>query len=224
MSSTWAWNRHNTLSIYLDGRLQKYCPDYRGCAVSSIDLSRGHHIVEFRPALPPARPNNGDPRVLSYVFHRIQFKPAGADGIPSHDLFHTFEDEPSFEPVAAGQCAGAIDVVNGMSPAPENLSASTFLQLTGWVAESVQEGRVPDAVYVVQTDADGRHKYAKAQSMPRPDVAAHFQKPTLTQAGFTLTADLAMLKGRYTFGIGMKKDGRILTCRNLQLPATFAIP
>jgi hypothetical protein len=148
---------------------------------------------------------------------------ADGEGVSSHWL-RTFKDEPSFEPVTVEPCAGSFDVVNGASPAPRSFTASTLLDLKGWLAASLQKDRAPDAVYVVLTDADGRHRYAEAELVPRPDVATYFHEPALTQAGFALTADIATLKGSYTVSAGMKREGRVVTCSNLQMAGRFGVP
>src|SRR5262249_44388211 len=68
-------NPRNSLSVFLDGNRAHDCADNMVCLVPRIDLSRGGHVLEFRSHLPPAHPDNGDPRTLGYSFAQIEIAP-----------------------------------------------------------------------------------------------------------------------------------------------------
>jgi hypothetical protein len=111
----------------------------------------------------------------------------------------------SLKAVAAEKCEGFIDAVNGMSPAPATLSASTLLNMNGWLAVSVDQGILPEAVYAVLTDSQGKRRYIKTRTIPRPDVGAFLKKPALNQSGFSIMTDISALKGRYDLELAIKE-------------------
>ena len=71
-------NPGNRLSIYVNGEKVAECPGRSSCQASGLPLTPGHNLVEFRAALPPSLPSNGDPRLLGYAFQSIDITPSRA--------------------------------------------------------------------------------------------------------------------------------------------------
>ncbi|MFZ2209329.1 MAG: hypothetical protein WAV22_11745 [Porticoccaceae bacterium] len=142
--------------------------------------------------------------------------------------FDHFEDDFSgLTIVAADRCDGAIDMVNGIrasprSNAPKSIAASTLLEIRGWLAVSAATGVVPDATYVVLTDAQGKHSFLRTRVSPRPDVGAHFKLPSLVQAGYITSADVSSLEGQYTLGLAMKRANHLAICPRFRVPISIA--
>jgi hypothetical protein len=136
--------------------------------------------------------------------------------------FDGFDDELSDSKViAAEKCDGSIDVVNGMFPTPAKFSASALLNVNGWLAVSVDKAALPEAVYVVLTDAQGKHKYLRTRVTFRPDLGAHFKKPELNKSGYITMADISALEGQYTLGLAIKQTNKIKICPQFKILATI---
>jgi len=137
--------------------------------------------------------------------------------------FNEFAEKLSnSEVITVDRCDGNIDEVNGISPPPEKVSVSTLLYANGWLAASIEKATLPEAIYMVLTDAQGKHKYLKTRTTIRPDVGSHFQKPELIQSGFTTIGDISALEGQYTLGLAMKESGTIKLCPQFNIPATIS--
>jgi hypothetical protein len=126
----------------------------------------------------------------AYAVTFSQIKAAAPMDISKIYRFDGVDDKLSgFKATTAEKCEGSIDAVNTMSPVPATFSASGSLRVNEWPAGSVDKAALPEAVYVVLTDAQGAHTYLKSRSTSRPDVGAYFKKPALTASGYTTTAD-----------------------------------
>ncbi|GAC1607196.1 MAG: hypothetical protein NVS3B3_09610 [Aquirhabdus sp.] len=117
------------------------------------------------------------------------------------------------------KCDGSIDVVNDTFPAPANFSASGLLRVNGWLAASADKAMLPEAVYVVLTDDQGKRKYFRTRPTARPDVGAYFKKQKLNESGYTTMADISALEGKYTLGLAMKMSGKVKLCSQFTIPA-----
>ncbi len=136
--------------------------------------------------------------------------------------FDEFEDEiADSEIITAEKCEGNIDVINNTSPIPETLSASGFLSVNGWLAISVDQATLPEAVYVVLRDTHGNHNFLRTRKNPRPDVGAYFKKPELAGSGYITMADISALEGQYSFGLAIKQSDKIKICPQFKIPATI---
>lgn len=136
--------------------------------------------------------------------------------------FDEFEHEiTDSEVITAEKCEGNIDVVNDTFPIPENLSVSGFLSVNGWLAVSVDQAILPDAVYVVLSDDQGNRQFLRTRPNPRPDVGAYFKNPELGRAGYISMADISALNGQYSLGLGIKQSNKIKICPQFNIQATI---
>jgi len=140
--------------------------------------------------------------------------------LSSITTFDGFEDKFSGLKVAtAKKCDGNVDSINGASFVPGELSASSLLNVNGWLANSVEKGTLPEAVYVTLTDKQGKYLYIRTRRTPRPDVGEHFKRPTLNESGYSTLVDIsATSRGQYSLGIAVEESGRIEICPNINIP------
>lgn len=137
--------------------------------------------------------------------------------------FDRAHDELSISNVTAAEnCDGVIDEVNNTSPAPTKFSAAGLLQVSGWLAASLDKPALPEAVYVVLTDLLGNKKYLGTHPTSRPDVGASFKAPLLNASGYRSVADISALKGEYFLGIAKKISGKVEMCPQFRIPVTIA--
>ncbi len=107
----------------------------------------------------------------------------------------------------------SLDDVDDQLPGEAPLAVGDHLRLRGWAAISVAPATLADQLFVRLTDAAGRSRVsAVAGREPRPDVAAHYGQPALTNAGFDTRIDLAGLSGPATLSLEALRDGRRWTC------------
>lgn len=108
----------------------------------------------------------------------------------------------SSKPVAYIQNGCALDSLSGsgtLSPVTYVTRKGDTLEAKGWLAE-IGLGKVPErAALVLVSDAHGIFKAAEEKAgKDRPDVAAAFNKPTLTKSGFAMKFDIkAIPTGTY---------------------------
>lgn len=137
--------------------------------------------------------------------------------------FDRFENDLSGLTIAAAdKCDGSIDVINGILGFPKSIAASTLLEIYGWLAVSSATGEVPDATYVVLTDAQGKQSFLKTRVSPRPDLGSYFQQPSLSQAGYVTSADVSSLAGQYTLGLAMRRANQLAICPQFRVPTSIA--
>jgi len=110
------------------------------------------------------------------------------------------------------KCEGSIDSVNGFSPAPSEFSASTLLNVHGWLAKSVDKSILPDSVILVLSANDGNNIFLNTRHTTRPDISAYFKNPTLASSGFACTADVSTIRGTYTLSLAYTEDDHIKLC------------
>ncbi len=114
------------------------------------------------------------------------------------------------EPV---DCEGAIDVVNGWNPAPASVKVAGMLSVSGWLGLSMKDGLVPDDVFVTLKKKGEATKYIKANRTPRNDVKAYFKQLSMSDVGYSITADVSKLNGQYTLGLYRGYKGKIMQCQ-----------
>ena len=142
--------------------------------------------------------------------------------VPASLNSNGFDDELlGLELVMADKCDGSIDSVNGTTPSQATFPNSAKLMVSGWLAVSVDKATLPEAIYVVLTDAQGNRKYLKTHVKTRPDVGAYFKKPELSRSGFSTIADISTLEGQYTLGLAIKEAGKIKLCPQFNIQATI---
>jgi hypothetical protein len=118
-----------------------------------------------------------------------------------------------FNKISSAQvCHGSIDFVNGVSPAPQSIRATSLLNIHGWLAASVNLAEVPEKVYLVLSNAEGRRYFVDTKRTQRPDVGAHFKEPALNLSGYASKTRVSNLIGDYKLGLAYLKDNEILIC------------
>lgn len=122
---------------------------------------------------------------------------------------------------ASTECFGCIDSVNEVMSVPKQLSTSHLLKVSGWIVSSLESSSLPDAVFLVLSDKEGKHKLIKTRAISRPDVGAHFNKPAISECGYTSFTDVSELEGIYTLGIAIKQDDKIFLCPQFKIPTTI---
>lgn len=119
------------------------------------------------------------------------------------------------------QCEGVVDFINGHPPSAQLLQAGALLKINGWLAASIARGIPAHDIYFVLTASTGKKAYLKATQMIRPDVAAHFKKPTLASSGYSLLADASGLKGMYVVEMAHIGQNILTICSNYQFNVQF---
>lgn len=121
----------------------------------------------------------------------------------------------------AAHCDGNIDVLNDKPVTPTTLSSRAIVKLRGWMTSVATGPDLPDAVYAVLTDSEGKATLLKTARQPRPDVAAYFNNPAIAGSGFTAAAELTGFSGDYFLGIAIEKKGLIIQCPQFRVAVTI---
>lgn len=158
----------------------------------------------------------------NYIITFSQVKTSSSIDISKIYEFDEFDNSLSNSNVAtAEKCDGSIDVINGMTALPTDLLTSNLLEVSGWLASSVDKATLPEAVYIVLTDSQGKNKYLGTHMIPRPDVGAFLKKPELNGSGYSTIADISTLEGKYTLELAIKTAGKIEICPQFKIPTTI---
>ena len=118
----------------------------------------------------------------------------------------------------AENCDGAIDTVNGITPAPSSIKTANFLSIAGWLAVSAKDAVVPDTVFVTLTDRQGNTSYLKTRSTPRTDVKVYFKQPGMPDVGYEMSMDVSKFKGDFVIGLARVYKGKLGHCPQFNLP------
>lgn len=108
------------------------------------------------------------------------------------------------------KCDGAIDFANGLRP--KLIIANSLLKINGWLATSTKLGTVPDKVYVVLSDEKKKSYFIDTKQTKRPDVAKHYNMPSLDLTGYEATANVSKLVGQYRLKLAYLKNDEIFVC------------
>lgn len=119
----------------------------------------------------------------------------------------------------AKTCIGSIDFING-NKATKQFSASNTLEVRGWLAQSPTQNVSTSAILVLSDDK-GRNMLFKTQKINRPDVATHFNNPTLNSVGFRATINTSSMTGNYNLGLGFIEDENVKLCRQFKIQAAI---
>ncbi len=128
-----------------------------------------------------------------------------------HALVHSSNDK----------CEGAIDYINGVL-SPKHIKAEGLLEVNGWLSTSVENGLLPDAIYVSLTNRTGQTIYIDTQHTQRPDVGVYLNKLPLANSGFKSAADVSSLVGDFTLGLVVQSQGIVRDCAEFKIPVQFA--
>lgn len=122
----------------------------------------------------------------------------------------------------AQKCSGSIDSVNGASPSSGLIKASSLLSIRGWMAASIAPAEVPDNIYMVLSDREGKRYLFDTKRMQRPDVGATFKQPQLNSSGFLSKANVSNLHGDYKLGLAYSKDNELFICPQFKVPVKIS--
>jgi len=139
------------------------------------------------------------------------------DTLSTLDFFSQTENADSLNPVSLQpvSCEGFIDTINKQRIEPGSfVSITRLLSIVGWTAVSTTDGTAPEKVYIVLTDKTGQTIYIPAKKDNRLDVAAHFNKPSLSNTGYRAIFDVRNLDGIYTLRIARINQGVLEHCNN----------
>ena len=108
----------------------------------------------------------------------------------------------------------SIDSINDakISVHSATVPRSAAFRMDGWVADTDTGAALPD-VYVEISNAGGKRFYLHGTRYQRPDVASHFNKPSLVQSGYAASGQLdALPPGSYRLRIVQAEPGRAEGC------------
>ena len=129
-------------------------------------------------------------------------------------LFNRFTKEAAAsaaeKPLETDDCS--IDFINGRPIEKLPVSIKSVLRVVGWAATSISDGVAPDQTEITLTAENGDTHSLIATITPRPDVNLYFQKPNMGDVGFSATADISGLSGRYTLTVRMSGRGERRNC------------
>jgi hypothetical protein len=156
---------------------------------------------------------------FTVTFSQVRkWDPVDISGIYDFDGFA--EELADANTVVAEKCDGGIDMVNGESPPPRTVYTSGLLEVQGWLALSVDRAVLPEAVYIVLTDSQGKHRYLRTRAMLRPDVGAAFKRPELEKAGYRTLADISSLEGEFNLGVAARQANKVEICPQFKVSTT----
>ncbi|MDD4649214.1 MAG: hypothetical protein PHO79_04250 [Desulfoplanes sp.] len=117
---------------------------------------------------------------------------------------------------------GYIDTINAARPNQNTITVHNLLYVQGWLADSIQNGTIPEQTFITLQNNAGNIFYAKTKKHPRPDVAKYFKKSSLADAGFTIKLALPKtMTGQYRLGLAYVKKGKLHICSQFNLPITI---
>jgi hypothetical protein len=88
----------------------------------------------------------------------------------------------------------------------------------GWLAFSTQNGISPDDIFVTLKTQDGTTRYLTTHRKPRPDVNEKYHQSSMPDVGYTTNIDIEQLRGEYFLGLAMGYKGRVIQCKNINMP------
>lgn len=121
----------------------------------------------------------------------------------------------------AEKCEGSIDIINNLTPIPQNITVSGVLEISGWLVPSLDTANTAKDTYVVLTNERNENTFFPTHKSYRPDVGIHFKDEKLNNSGFEATINMLPLQGAYTLGIAYKeKNGGIKLCPQFRIATT----
>lgn len=133
---------------------------------------------------------------------------------------HAIDNLSQYKIITAPECRGSIDVVNGITPAPEHLAVAGVLHVSGWLADSISRGTLPESTFIVLKNGKGAPTFIQTERISRPDVGEYFKRSRLSEAGCTGLLDLSAMQGQYTLGLAKAGNGTIEMCDSLKIDIT----
>ena len=116
------------------------------------------------------------------------------------------------KPESSGSAECGIDAINGkrITVGPVNIGGSLAVQ--GWAAISGKDGVKGDQIFVMLSDERDGYRVARARTVFRPDVNAHFKHPEMGAIGFEAFLDTADLNGTFRLQIFVERQGQFFSC------------
>lgn len=146
-----------------------------------------------------------------------QISPRKAIDISSICLLKFNENLSEHDNIESDACVGSIDSVSDFPIEHEVDLKSTLLKVEGRVAILYNKNPSPYSVYVVMTDAQGKHKYLRT----RPNGGTHPKIEDYTIFGYSTLADISQLTGKYTLGIAIKQADKLQICSENKFRASI---
>lgn len=118
------------------------------------------------------------------------------------------------QPVLAIQ-ACSIDAIDGVSGTPPSAAIGTKLVVRGWAADTIGK-RVGDRIFVRLVNDAGSVVASgeRSATVPRPDVAKHFNLAQVTGSGFHAEIDTkGLAAGRHEIFIESRFKDLAVACR-----------
>lgn len=143
---------------------------------------------------------------------QITAEPAASSGPPPEQAL-TSAARPTEIPADSKVVEGcALDSVDGQAVVTTGQVANKEnVRLSGWAGD-VENGTSPEVIYL-QLDGPQALYVRAARGAQRPDVATHFGKPGLADAGWDANVDLsAMPAGTYKVHVIQLVDGGAIAC------------
>jgi len=112
-------------------------------------------------------------------------------------------------------CTGVIDSLEGSPITGEGRNVGKHLAVRGWITPSVQS-YPEDGKAVILLKGPQKEFAFDMQSSSRPDLAKHFESPSMVNAGYDAILDMRELHGSFDVGLGFVKNGAISACNGLE--------
>jgi hypothetical protein len=155
--------------------------------------------------------------------YRITFKAMKLRSVEDPRRFYALAEVLTGAVEVAGEpahCAGNVEMIDGVSPAPRKLTAGGVLEISGWLARSLEGARLAEVVVLVLTDPAGRHTVWKTRQVNRPDIGAQLKDPRFATSGYAASIDVSKLAGPYDLALAVKDGDRIERCSEFTFPVT----
>ena len=114
---------------------------------------------------------------------------------------------------AFSKCVASLDEVK--------LSEShNYFTVKGWVVQEIEQEVIWNDTYLKLQSENGT-RFLKVQRTARPDLATHFGKSSLSDAGFELFANVSELTGDHRMSLSMMFDDSTVSCENISREISF---
>lgn len=111
-------------------------------------------------------------------------------------------------------CDGVVDYINDQPPQKKEMQGGGMLTASGWLAKSIQGGLAQEHPLILLRDSEGEEVLYEVQKSTRPDLAVHFGKPGMSEAGFEAAIDARSKVGKYEFVLAYFDAHILHVCSN----------
>lgn len=117
--------------------------------------------------------------------------------------------------VTLRRCDLALDALDGRPPKAGAQPVGGVLRLSGWMTPDRERGTVAqETLVLLEAEGGARTVYSVARTH-RPDVAAHFGRPTLADSGYAGLIDVSTLSGPQAVRLGLRSGDTIEACEQV---------